>query len=374
MPRTASSPAAAARFSWPNSSQRNTGRQHEPDEGDDVRDREDRSVLVAVPAVGGHQRAPTAPVRSAACPASSPGSSTASCPAGSCGATTAASRSSRSPRSRPGHTLVVPIEEVDHWIDLDPTSPPTSCTVAQHIGRAQQAAFAPGRVGLIIAGMEVPHSHLHVVPIDREADLDFANADTARPRRARRGRRRLRAASSVSRPRPTPRSEDPARPISGAVLRPKTAPPGLDRAQPEAVASTGVEARVVVQSARSGRRRPTASTPSVAPCRRRCGRRGRATSTRRAARPAAAAATADARTRRPARDEVDGVDGGPRRPRPGRPSPRSCGRASWPTSSRRSRTAASDQERQEPTVDRPARRCAARGGRGRRRRRRRRRR
>ena len=44
------------------------------------------------------------------------------------------------------------------------------------------AAFSPARIGLIIAGIEVPHAHIHVVPIDREADLDFENADQgARP-------------------------------------------------------------------------------------------------------------------------------------------------------------------------------------------------
>jgi len=82
---------------------------------------------------------------------------------------------------RPGHTLVVPIEEVDHWVDLDSDTAAHLMLVAQRIGQAQQEAFAPARVGLIIAGMEVPHCHLHVVPIDREADLHFANADASVP-------------------------------------------------------------------------------------------------------------------------------------------------------------------------------------------------
>jgi diadenosine tetraphosphate (Ap4A) HIT family hydrolase len=71
---------------------------------------------------------------------------------------------------------VVPIEEVDHWIDLDPDLAAHLAVVAQRIGRAQQAAFSPARVGLIVAGMEVPHTHLHVIPIDSESDLHFANA------------------------------------------------------------------------------------------------------------------------------------------------------------------------------------------------------
>lgn len=78
---------------------------------------------------------------------------------------------------RPGHTLVVPIVEVDHWLDLDPDLAAHLMTVAQAIGRAQMAAFSPERVGLMVAGLEVPHTHLHVLPIRSEADLDFAQAD-----------------------------------------------------------------------------------------------------------------------------------------------------------------------------------------------------
>jgi len=76
-----------------------------------------------------------------------------------------------------GHTLVVPIEEVDHWIELPAAVAQHCMAVAQVIGHAQMAAFSPTRIGLIIAGLEVPHTHLHVIPIDREADLSFAKAD-----------------------------------------------------------------------------------------------------------------------------------------------------------------------------------------------------
>lgn len=82
---------------------------------------------------------------------------------------------------RPGHTLVVPRAEVDHWIDLSVEANAHLMRVAHAIGTAQMEAFAPARVGLIIAGLEVPHVHLHVVPIDREHDLSFANADLAPP-------------------------------------------------------------------------------------------------------------------------------------------------------------------------------------------------
>ena len=78
---------------------------------------------------------------------------------------------------RAGHTLVVPREEVDHWIELDPAVMGHLTKVAQTIGKALEAAFSPAKVGLMIAGLEVPHVHLHVVPIDGVHDLDFGNAD-----------------------------------------------------------------------------------------------------------------------------------------------------------------------------------------------------
>ena len=77
----------------------------------------------------------------------------------------------------PGHMLVVPIAEVDHWVDLEPDLAAHLMVVARAIGEAQMAAFAPSRIGLMIAGLEVPHTHLHVLPMETEADLSFARAD-----------------------------------------------------------------------------------------------------------------------------------------------------------------------------------------------------
>lgn len=78
---------------------------------------------------------------------------------------------------RPGHTLVVPIVEVDHWIDLDDATARHLFLVAQRIGRALDDVFDPARIALIIAGLEVPHTHVHVIPIESERDLDFSKAD-----------------------------------------------------------------------------------------------------------------------------------------------------------------------------------------------------
>lgn len=76
----------------------------------------------------------------------------------------------------PGHTLVVPIEEVDHWIDASPELAAHLFAVAHKIGQAQQRAFGCERVGVIVAGYEVPHTHIHVVPTNEMSELSFANA------------------------------------------------------------------------------------------------------------------------------------------------------------------------------------------------------
>ena len=78
-----------------------------------------------------------------------------------------------------GHTLVIPLQQIDQWTDL-PASLAAHCFgVAHSIGAAQVAAFAPARIGLVVAGFEVPHAHIHVVPTNTMGDLDFASADTS---------------------------------------------------------------------------------------------------------------------------------------------------------------------------------------------------
>lgn len=62
----------------------------------------------------------------------------------------------------PGHTLVVPRVEVDHWVDAEPSLMAHLTAVAQRIGRAQLAAFGGNRIGLVVQGYGVPHLHLHV--------------------------------------------------------------------------------------------------------------------------------------------------------------------------------------------------------------------
>ncbi|MCU0310369.1 MAG: HIT family protein [Acidimicrobiales bacterium] len=81
----------------------------------------------------------------------------------------------------PGHTLVVPVAEVDHWVDLDDDIAGHLMVVAKKVAVAQQEVLEPTRVALIIAGLEVPHTHLHVLPIHSERDIDFSKARTDTP-------------------------------------------------------------------------------------------------------------------------------------------------------------------------------------------------
>jgi histidine triad (HIT) family protein len=75
-----------------------------------------------------------------------------------------------------GHTLVVPIDEIDHWVDAPPDLAAHLFAITHRIAGAQHAAFTPERVGVIIAGYEVPHAHIHLVPTTNMGQLSFENA------------------------------------------------------------------------------------------------------------------------------------------------------------------------------------------------------
>ncbi|WP_430791586.1 HIT family protein [Actinoplanes sp. G11-F43] len=75
-----------------------------------------------------------------------------------------------------GHTLVVPRAEVDEWTDLEPALAGHVLSVAHTIGGALKRAYRAPRVGLVIAGFEVPHAHVHVFTAEAMSDFDFARA------------------------------------------------------------------------------------------------------------------------------------------------------------------------------------------------------
>ena len=78
-----------------------------------------------------------------------------------------------------GHLLVVPIDEVDEWTDLPSELSSHLFKVAAQISEAQKIAFKCARIALIIAGYEIPHCHLHLIPSNSMADLNFENAITS---------------------------------------------------------------------------------------------------------------------------------------------------------------------------------------------------
>ncbi len=80
---------------------------------------------------------------------------------------------------RPGHVLVVPRAEVDDWLDLDAAAREDLFAVAHTVGEAVRSAFPCRKVALAALGLEVPHVHLHLIPIDQESDVDFGRADAS---------------------------------------------------------------------------------------------------------------------------------------------------------------------------------------------------
>jgi diadenosine tetraphosphate (Ap4A) HIT family hydrolase len=95
---------------------------------------------------------------------------------------------------RPGHTLVVPRQEVDQWTDLDPDLMARCVSVAQIIGRGVRYAWDAPRAGLFIAGFEVPHAHIHVTPAWDMSDFDLASVKPAGDAELDDAAKRLRAA------------------------------------------------------------------------------------------------------------------------------------------------------------------------------------
>ncbi|MBF6343463.1 HIT family protein [Nocardia cyriacigeorgica] len=76
-----------------------------------------------------------------------------------------------------GHTLVVPRAEIDQWQDVEPETFARLNGVAQKVGQAVRAAFDAPRAGLLIAGLEVPHLHVHVFPAFTMGNFDISGAD-----------------------------------------------------------------------------------------------------------------------------------------------------------------------------------------------------
>jgi histidine triad (HIT) family protein len=74
---------------------------------------------------------------------------------------------------REGHTLVIPKTETDHFFDLDEKYLSRILVFAKPIARAIEESFDCNRCGISVIGLEVPHAHIHLIPIDQVSDMDF---------------------------------------------------------------------------------------------------------------------------------------------------------------------------------------------------------
>ena len=74
-----------------------------------------------------------------------------------------------------GHTLVIPKIEVDKIFDLDDEMIAEFMVFAKKIGKAIEKAFDCNRCGISVVGLEVPHAHIHLIPINEPSDMNMAN-------------------------------------------------------------------------------------------------------------------------------------------------------------------------------------------------------
>jgi|TARA_B110000967_G_C18802257_1_gene519132 histidine triad (HIT) family protein len=74
-----------------------------------------------------------------------------------------------------GHTLIVPKKEVDKLFDLDDSSYSKLFSFSKYVAKAIEKAFPCNRVGVAVIGLEVPHAHIHLIPINHMDDMNFAN-------------------------------------------------------------------------------------------------------------------------------------------------------------------------------------------------------
>lgn len=74
-----------------------------------------------------------------------------------------------------GHTLVVPRKEVDYFFDLEKDLLAEMMVFSQKVALAIEKVVPCNRIGVVVLGLEVPHAHIHLIPIDSEADVRFSN-------------------------------------------------------------------------------------------------------------------------------------------------------------------------------------------------------
>lgn len=74
-----------------------------------------------------------------------------------------------------GHVLVIPKQETDHWTDLDTATWNELTAFSREVAKAIQQVIPCVRIGVVVAGFEVPHVHIHLIPVDEMQEMDFKN-------------------------------------------------------------------------------------------------------------------------------------------------------------------------------------------------------
>lgn len=95
---------------------------------------------------------------------------------------------------KPGHVLVIPREEIDHWDDLPAELTTHLMAVSQRVAKAIKRAFPCKRVGVLIVGLEVPHVHIHLTPLDAMSDINLIGLAMAPAEELAEAAEKLRAA------------------------------------------------------------------------------------------------------------------------------------------------------------------------------------
>jgi histidine triad (HIT) family protein len=95
---------------------------------------------------------------------------------------------------REGHVLVIPRVEIDQWSDLPADTAAHLTKVSHKIANSMKTIFPCKRIGLMIAGLEVPHTHIHLVPMDSMADLSFEHVKNADGEALKKTAEKIRAA------------------------------------------------------------------------------------------------------------------------------------------------------------------------------------
>ena len=93
----------------------------------------------------------------------------------------------------PGHTLVIPKQEIDYIFDIEDELLKGLIVFAKKVAKGIKKAFPCKKVGIMVAGIEVPHAHIHLIPINGVGDLSFARAKAATPEELAQAAQKIRA-------------------------------------------------------------------------------------------------------------------------------------------------------------------------------------